>query len=295
MAVIGHQDIAGLLRRAFGAGRNSGRTLLGGRKLTARTAVLCVEIVLLAILGVLLGLISLSFLAPLSLPQIDVVATAPIEQQTGSTEVKSPFPATALSAAPLGAAPIVAETTLDLTLTGVWPNPDGGSAIIRTPDGDENRFAVGDAIVQGVTLSAVYPDQVTLNRGGVREALRFESKLSPEKQTIPLLPINEQMLTVTPEMIGKLASVVRLAPTMDANGGLAIEIHAARDRRTFAALGLQNGDRLVSVNGTPSPTNPAALGELLSDMQQRDAATLVVERDGEELPIYISMDQLGYD
>ena len=243
----------------------------------------------------MLALIFLSFFAPLSLPENNIIAAAPATQQNGALIVKSPFPATTLAATPISETPVVAETTLDLTLTGVWTNPDGGSATIRIPDGSKKRFAVGDMVVQGVSLAAVYGDHVTLDRGGVREALRFESKIKLETQTAPQRPPNLQSSDLTPAVTGRLASVLRLAPAMDANGNFALEIYASRDRRTFASLGLKDGDRLISINGTPAPSNPAALGNLLRELQQSNAARITVERDGKEKPIVFSTDKLGFD
>ncbi len=270
--------------------------LFGGRKMTARTASFLVEVLLIAVLCVLLGLVFLSFLAPLPLPENTIVEAQPGEEQiTAPLDVKSPFQTQTLSVEPPSAAPAVVETTLDLTLTGVWAAPEDASATIRIPDGTEKRFAVGDVIVSGVNLEAVYPDQVTLNRGGVREALRFESKVTPELQSLQSTSSLEQTLKLTSAATGRLASVLRLAVSTDADGNPAVEFHASRDVRTFAALGLQNGDRLVSINGAPAPTDGAALGRLLSEMQQGAAATIIVERGGEEKRIVFSTNKLGYD
>ena len=295
LAVIGHQDITDFLQRTFGASRARGRIILGGRALSAQTASRLVEIILVAILGVLLGLIFLSFFAPVQLPENNVVAAAPAEQQYGVVSIKSPFLTTTLAPAAISEAPVVADTTLDLTLTGVWTNPEGGSATIRIPDGSEKRFAVGELVVQGVNLAAVYGDHVTLDRGGVHEALRFETKTRSESEPPRQSPTSSQSLDLAPAAMGRLASVLTLAPAMDVNGNFAIEVHAGRDRRTFAALGLQNGDRIISINGTPAPNNPAALGNLLREMQQGNAARIIVERGGVEKPIVFSTDKLGFD
>lgn len=295
MAVIGRHNIADLLQRVFGDRRARGRVILGGQMLSARAASRVVEVILVAVLGVLLGLIFLSFFAPLPLPENNVVAPPPVEQQDGVLSIKSPFPSTPLAASPINAAPVVADTTLDLTLTGVWTNPDGGSATIRLPDGSEKRFAVGELVVQGVSLAAVYGDQVTLDRGGVREALRFESKMRSQSRTPQQRPPGLQSMDLAAAVTGRLASVLTLAPALDANGKFVLEVHAGRDRRAFAALGLQNGDRILSINGTPAPSNPAALGNLLREMQQGKAARIIVERDGVEKPIVFSTEKLGFD
>ncbi len=289
LAVIGRRN---LLDR-FSSMPGPGRAVFGRGAGLGAAAPRIAEVFLVAILGVILALIFISLFSPLPLPHGDPAVTGQaLRPNDVQLIVKSPFPSTEIEAAQLNDAPAVAETTLDLTLTGVWANPDGGSATIRTPGGKEQRFAVGDTIVNGVTLTAVFADQVTINRNGVREALRFESKT----QLRP--PAQERRgaaapTDITSASVGRLAGVLRLAPAMDSDGKLAIEIYAARDHRTFAALGLQNGDRLVSINGTPAPTNAAALSDALSGLQRSDAARIVVERNGAKVPITISMDQLG--
>ncbi|HEX8193845.1 MAG TPA: type II secretion system protein N [Allosphingosinicella sp.] len=64
-------------------------------------------------------------------------------------------------------------TSLPLTLHGVREDraTGRGSAIIATPDGQQNSIAVGEEIMPGVILSAVGADSVTISRGGVAEQI----------------------------------------------------------------------------------------------------------------------------
>lgn len=265
-------------------------------------AVRFVEILLVIILGVLVARVFLSLFAPLPLPHGDVTARAPgLGQSNGDFVAKSPFPATVLEASPVEIAPAVAETTLDLTLTGVWTETEEGSALIRTPDGKESRFAVGDTIVSGVTLEAVFPNEVAINRNGVREALRFETKtaiadtppemIEPRGRQDPNAPLK----SVTSASIGDMASILRPAPAMNSEGQLVIELYASRNRAAFAALGLKDGDRLVSVNGKKTPIDPTALSSIISQIPRADTTQIVVERGGEEIPLTISLRELGIE
>ena len=290
---------------------------LGGA-LKSKSAPKAVEIALVFIIAVILARIILALAAPLPLPQGNVQASAPSSASAGPGAVKSPFPAAAapeIAAANGPSAEEVAETTLDLTLTGVmiWPNPESASATILTPEGRQQRFAIGDVIVPGVTLEAVYADQAIIDSSGVRESLRFESKLTadqlsdppsapqglqerPEPQTAAA-PEAKTPGTVTPgtmtaESIGRLASVLRVAPGMNAQGELVMELYAARDRTAFSALGLEDGDRLVAVNGAPAPTDPAALTATLNQLQRADQASIVVERNGEDVRLQLSLPDL---
>jgi general secretion pathway protein C len=67
------------------------------------------------------------------------------------------------------------DTGLDLVLHGVFAgdSPRDGRAIIAGGDGGERQYRPGDEVAPGVTLDGVYPDRVTLSRGGAIEALRL--------------------------------------------------------------------------------------------------------------------------
>lgn len=79
-------------------------------------------------------------------------------------------------------------TSLALTLYGVRLNEGSGlgSAIIASPDGVQNSYAVGDEIMPGVVLKAVAFDHVTIDRGGAEEQIFIDqSTPAPEPATPP--------------------------------------------------------------------------------------------------------------
>ena len=260
-----------------------------------------VEILLVLVLAVCLARIAIAIAAPLPLPQGQAVASAPVEG-SGNMPVtaKSPFPSTVIADEPVETAPSVAETTLDLTLTGIWADMENGSATIRTPDGKQSRYAVGDMIVPGVILDAVFADQAIISRDGVRESLRFESKAMIEDAPQPIRPHgrrdpNAPPTSVTSVALGELSSILRLAPSLNREGQLVIEVYASRNRAAFAALGLQDGDRIMSIDGAATPTDPAALTAAMNRMQRQGSANLVIERNGDTVPLAISLTDLGIE
>ena len=295
MAVIGRH---GWSERARGVLNSAALRRFSLAGLSSGAAPRIAEAVLVILFGFFLARIALSIFAPLPLPAGQAIAAAPQTGQpsVGALSVKSPFPVTVLEAQPVETAPVVAETTLDLTLTGVWAGADGGSATIRTPDGKQSRFAVGDVIVPGVRLEAVFADQVTIGREGVRESLRFESKAAPLAAAPPPRPAAAQRpASLAAASLGALSSILRVAPSIDRDGNMAVEIYATRNRDAFAALGLRDGDRLVSIDGAPTPTDPATLSAVLAQIQRNGLTDIVVERNGERLPLELSLDDLGID
>lgn len=80
----------------------------------------------------------------------------------------------------------VVVTSLPLTLHGTREDraTGRGSAIIGTPDGQQNSYVVGEQIMDGVTLAAVAFDSVTIERGGAREQI-FLGAGAPAEATAP--------------------------------------------------------------------------------------------------------------
>jgi general secretion pathway protein C len=269
------------------AGRAKG--VLGGA-LAPRVA----EILLVILLGAILARAAWSIFAPLEGPQGDAYAALSTNQLQRHTAqvVKSPFPKAEIAAAPVDQAPEVAETALDLTLTGVWAGDDNPSAIIRRPDGTQKSFEVGNTIINGVTLVAVYADQVIIEQNGARESLRFETKarasqparLSPEVSAAPA----QRNLT-----LADLQKIFSLRAAQDSSGQPAVAIFAGSNRTAFDSSGLRNGDILKSINGAPPPLEPAAMARLMNDVARTGAAEIVVERGGTVQSVSLSFKELG--
>ncbi len=77
------------------------------------------------------------------------------------------------------------DTGLDLVLRGLFAgdDPKDGRAIIADGAGVERSYRPGEEIAAGVSLDGVYPDRVTLARGGAIEALRMpRSDAAPSAQ-----------------------------------------------------------------------------------------------------------------
>ena len=72
------------------------------------------------------------------------------------------------------------QTSVQLVLAGVLavPDPKRGLALIGPNAGTAKLYAVGSAVPGGVSLHAVYPDRVLLDRGGVIESLILPKKFT---------------------------------------------------------------------------------------------------------------------
>lgn len=302
MAVIGRNQFgqaaaaaAEKLRGSVGALLRPGRR--GAAAVRLGPIVTLVEIGLVVLLGLAAGRLATAIVSP---PPVAENPPPPVRASPKEVSVGNPFRTVAapdLPAAGLGA-PEAAETTLDLALHGTWVDPDGGSAIIGLPGGEQKIFFVGDPICCGARLDRVYPDQVIISRAGVREALRLANKRSTDR---PAQPSTFEAPAPPPDRIApieddagldmNIAEVARLEPSRGPNGAFQLQLFPAGDEAAFEALGFRSGDVLVSINGRAAPANLAELSQTLAGLEDVPAAEIVVERGGARVPLDMTFEQ----
>lgn len=296
----------GLAEAGDGALR-AARGLFAPRRLVRRRSppvrtIRAVEALIVIVIALLVGRTILTALSGPVIPEAPPVVAAPTAVRTAAAP--DPF-RTVAPAAPveaLAATEEAADTSLDLKLYGTWVDENGGSAIIGLPGGQQNTFFVDDAICCGATLAEVHPHRVIIARGGVRESLRL-----PDKQAVAPGPQNAQARAaaraaatpVQPQARspvseqgdgGDLASLVRVSPSAGPEGAIRMVIFPANGRDAeFTSLGLASGDVIVSINGQVPPTNAADIGRYVQVLQGATQAQVIVERDGVQTPIEISL------
>ncbi len=189
------------------------------------------------------------------------------------------------------------ETKLDLKLVGVtYVDEDGrATATIEKSGGDQRPYFIGDAVVNGVTIRDILPEQVILSRNGIAETLSLEGR-DPQAagaRTPVRAPTDDRPGIRTaassgaggnaPGAFDNITQFVQLRP---AAGGLALYPGSQPD--AFRQAGLRDGDILVAVNGQPVASlltqNPAGLAERLMSGPTR----VTVERGGN--PVELSID-----
>jgi general secretion pathway protein C len=65
-------------------------------------------------------------------------------------------------------------SSLNLVVTGVFATPKSAIALISADGAPETPYAIGQEIVAGASLYAVYADRVLIRRGGVTESLMLK-------------------------------------------------------------------------------------------------------------------------
>lgn len=191
-------------------------------------------------------------------------------------------------------------TSLALTLYGIRLNEGSGlgSAIVATPDGVQNSYAVGDDILPGVTLKAVAFDHVVISRGGAEETIFLDqsqavpaaapsaatgavSAAPPIANGGPQQPVASSTLTPA-----TLRSDIGFAPRND--GGRITGIILSAKGPAYQAAGFRPGDIVSQVNGRPI-TSAADLQALQGQIVSGARLSLMVERGASTVPIALTL------
>lgn len=268
-----------------------------------------IEVVLIVLLGLVAARLFWLLFAPLPVadnPPPVVRATASSSQSIA----KSPFGKIAAAPIEEEAQPLetVQETTLNLKLHGVMADDERSSAIIETDNNKQSVFFLDEEIADGVTLEAVYANQVTINRNGIIESLKlpkdFEDRppVSPVQVSATQTPVNE---TVLPEKVSnldgpssdrvrnaqrpappkRLVDAVRFEPSRSSSGDPAMAIYSRGDKAFFEAQGLRDGDIVLLVDNKPV-TNVV---EVLSRLRNKRSVNVVVERNAVPVELTIAI------
>lgn len=191
----------------------------------------------------------------------------------------------------------VTVTSLQLTLHGVRLNEaaGGGSAIIGTPDGVQNSFAIGDEILPGVTLARVAFDNVTISRGGVEEQIFLDQSdgaaaASPAPADQPA-GSTDFMLSDGPGgavTADQLRSGIAFTPRLTGGRFTGLVLSGQGDGEIFRRAGFRAGDILVAAEGR-SLTAPADVEQLIARAAEGGTISVSVERGAEIVPIAITV------
>lgn len=178
-------------------------------------------------------------------------------------------------------------TTLNLKLRGVFAALGGLPALaIVNVDGQDQAVATGQEIQPGVVLDAVAPDHAILVNRGVRERLDLDEMGRPltlSNGDIPLTRKEIDLALANPQSLG--------VQVKSGDGPLAgLVLTQVSGDGLVARLGLQTGDVLRMVNGSPV-ANVQDLARQLAGNANVQRVILVGERQGKPLNLSYSLQQ----
>lgn len=262
------------------------------RKLSPKNKVRIIvgaEIALTVVLAFIAGrLVWTMFAPPAWAPEGDVAAVSAPKRPAnpGLLAEIDPFHRASSIVARAAGAPRAPETMLDLQLYGIRADEGSsrGSAIVSTPDNIQNVFSVGQEIMPGVRLEQVLPDRIVIRRNGVLETLSFDREANKTGAQPVAVASATQTTQGAEEPLRRLdvsvqdfASLLRFSPA-ERNGVRGLLLEGSADASLLQQTGLEPGDLLVSVNGTPA-TDTSALAALAAAGTAR--LSLEIERKGQ--------------
>jgi general secretion pathway protein C len=185
------------------------------------------------------------------------------------------------------------ETRLDLKLLGILAGTRASDsrAIISQSGAAEKAYAIGDDVVRGASLQAIFPDRVIISRDGQMETLRLDPTLGgsssesppPQRTNYDSGNLPQQLSQARQEMLqdpSKTADYIRVQPN-NTNGQLhGYRIYPGKNAGVFNNAGLKPGDLVTSVNGIALDDNQKAL-QMLNDMSKANSVNLTVDRSGQ--------------
>ena len=204
-------------------------------------------------------------------------------------------PQTLLAAHLFGQAPVsqagqsiesIPLSSLNLVLTGVVAAGGASYALISVNGQPQEPFAIGQEIISGAVLQAVYPDRAILIRGGVSESLMLEgmAKGLPDVIGVALPPagiqqtapnqfaLPREMVTEQLRRPQELFSQALMVP----NAGGGFLVREIQPNSLYEKLGLRVGDVIRSVNGKPVNTVDDAMKAYQAASTQRDIRVEVI-------------------
>ncbi|MGV6801434.1 MAG: type II secretion system protein N [bacterium] len=279
-----------------GAGK-SNKQIIGVK---STTLIRLIEVALIMSVGYLVARIFLILVTPVDIP------TAPnaFPSSTGVarfSEVDSqalpkfnPFGGEILQDNTASSPIAAAETSLNIELTGLLADGDGGgSAVIRFSDGREATFNAGEEIQEGVYLERLEPERVILARRGVLESLYLDNRI-----IMPAIRQNSSTETspsASPEPASSVAenidimAIIGIRPVRAENGAIIDYALYGRDPDAFAQLGFVDGDIIKTINGNPAPSDAEAIIELIGGLQNLTTITLGLDRGGADINLTIEL------
>lgn len=216
-------------------------------------------------------------------PDVEAIVAA---QLFGQYQAQ-PVGADALETAP--------DTRLSLTLMGILAgSPEASRALIANSGGEEKPYAIGDDVVAGASLQAIFFDRVILSRNGQLETLRLNRDAPSAGGSDYVRPvaaggsamlgqIREQILTDPT----KASNFIRVQPA-NVDGQLrGYRVYPGREREAFTESGLRPGDLVTSINGIQLDDNQKAL-QMLGDLSRAGSISVTVERGGQQQTLNFS-------
>ena len=194
------------------------------------------------------------------------------------------------------------QTQMNLILAGTWAAeiPAQGYAFIGESANTAKMFGVGKVVRGSTRLHAVYADRVVLDTGGKLETLALPrlgggtGQLAARPTAAPARPPNQfadNLRRIAESNPTAFTEIIRPQPVFANGVQRGYRVYPGRQRQQFSKLGLQPGDLVLSINGTPLD-DPQRGMEIFSTISASDKVSLTVERNGQQQELTLNTAQM---
>ena len=182
----------------------------------------------------------------------------------------------------------LAPHTLYAVRTGARPG-----AILAGPDGVQKAVGIGETVSDGVTLASVEHDHVMLAHGRTRSRLAFPPAppLSSAPPPPPPPAASSQGGADSPGADQAATYETALRPVTSGGSTEGYVWRPGTDGGILSAIGLQPGDVLLRINGTPFDRSER-FGELADDIVAGRPVEIEYRRNGSNYSARYTQDQM---
>lgn len=192
------------------------------------------------------------------------------------------------------------QTQMNLVLTGTLASadPQKGYAIVGESATTAKTYPTGATLRPGTRLHSVFTDRVILDNGGNLETLalprQFAGTAAPARPPAATAGngVGDELRRIAETNPGAFTTVVRPQPVFANGVQRGYRVYPGRDRKTFSSLGLQPGDLVTSVNGTPLD-DPSRGMEIFNSLNSAAQVSVTVERNGQTQQLSLNTAQLS--
>lgn len=179
------------------------------------------------------------------------------------------------------------ETELNLKVAGMRADLSGESsgAIIKTPDGKQDIFYIGDEIIPGVTLKRVNIEYVILDRNGTSERLSLQGKTQADKKSAGTVDISLSELSYK---ASDLIDDLRFYPFHRDGNVIGYRVSSRRGVR-LEDYGFKRNDVITAINGQSLTEKFVNMPALWKNFRLARYATIDIIRSDTPMTLQVNL------
>lgn len=204
-------------------------------------------------------------------------------------------PPIAGSKLPLGTQSSISPTPQPLHLVSTTPGRSAseGTARIGANPESPQTYAAGAILVNGSRLVEIFDDRVVLARGDSRYTLFMSGREQAGRHELALVGGQTMEVPAKPNMYkDRVTDIIRSMPYYEDELLVGVQLFPGRDAVSFAQLGLQASDVVVSIDGASISDHGNFLGHLrkvtdggtINVTLRRGSQTMSLALDGAAVP-----------